>query len=131
MMQRLTQPQYTRNNMADKKNDNGAGRPYGARSRKTELLMKWLEEASLKFDQHEHPLYFLIKVSSNEKLPIETRVMAAKSALPFVARSLQRVELTGADGNDLFQPAELSRDEMLDRLNTIATQLNTPTKQLN
>lgn len=51
------------------------------------------------------PLDFLLKVMRNTKLPMEERLMAAKSAAPYVHPKLQSIVHQNPDGSNLVPDA--------------------------
>ena len=71
----------------------GAGRPEGARNKRTLLLREALRESGASLnDGGQAPLEFLIAVMRNEKLDLPIRVDAAKAACPYLHPKLNMVE---------------------------------------
>jgi len=70
----------------------GAGRPKGARNKRTEEQEAAIKESGLS------PLEFLTSVYRDEDAALDTRIDAAKAAAPYVHAKLSSVELSGKDG---------------------------------
>jgi hypothetical protein len=86
----------------------GAGRPPGARSRRTEELAAKVAETAERvtaalgidaFDGDAHAL--LMSVYKDTEQPIDIRIDAAKAAIRYEKPALSNVEATGKDGGNL------------------------------
>jgi hypothetical protein len=73
----------------------GAGRPKGAKNKKTLALAAEIAQSGLT------PLKFMLGVMRNPKRPLDIRLDAAKAAAPYVHAKLSSVELTGKDGEPI------------------------------
>ncbi len=73
----------------------GAGRPAGARNKKTAELIEAIE------DSGETPLEYLISVVRDTKEDARVRLDAAKAAAPYVhCRMPSQTEISGPDGKE-------------------------------
>ena len=68
----------------------GAGRPVGSPNRLTRALVEAASDGL-------HPFEFLLAVVRDEAQAVETRIQAAKAALPYCAHRLHAVELVVDD----------------------------------
>ena len=74
------------------------GRKIGSKNKKNKLLASAIQQAAMVGDA-ETPLEHMLRVMRNTAASDELRLMAAKSAAPFVHRQLKSVEQTGEGSN--------------------------------
>lgn len=79
----------------------GAGRPKGSKSQKTREIAD--RAAALGIT----PLEFLLQRMRDEAAPMEDRVEAAKSCLPYIHPRLAAVEHSGPGGTEIRQSVTL------------------------
>lgn len=74
---------------------NGAGRPKGARNKRTRALSEATAEASILAQDGESPLAFLLQVMRDETKEPMVRLDAAKAAAPYQHARLSSIDLHG------------------------------------
>jgi hypothetical protein len=80
------------------------GRAKGIPNQRTLTQKKALEKSGLT------PLDYMLSVMRNESEPRDARLVAAKSAAPYVHRALKAVEHTGEGGGPIEYEVTLSFD---------------------
>jgi hypothetical protein len=88
----------------------GAGRPNGAKSRKTR------EVAVQSAAQGITPLEYMMQVMRNKRLPASRRDEMAKSAAPYMHPRLAAIEHTGAGGGPIEHALTGARSTLASKL---------------
>lgn len=78
------------------------GRVKGTPNKSTQAMNEWMQIHADELADLEHPLVFLLEIACNVETPLDIRMDAAKSCLPYVTKKAPtQLEHTGVDGSPI------------------------------